>query len=310
MKRMMIAVVLALTPMPAVAQAPDCGETCMLDLMTSYLDGLGVRDASQVPLAANHTVYENGKPSSTGTGIWTSGNGWTYRHTVADPQEQQAVTLGVIRDGDQPAFIAVRIAVEGKQIVESELLVSRKGDFSLFEPGGPRDADPIFGTFIPEDRRQSREELKAAAHGYFDSLINSDPARVRFHPDCNRVENGVLTTNGPRVGSSSCSEGVPRFSYMRGYHGLRFPVIDAARGLVMTALFFDMPMQDRTVQVRGETVAITAEKHHLPRSLYLFELFKIEDGRIKRVEAVMRNEAYGTDFGFGGESAEGPPLKP
>lgn len=293
---------------PALAATSDCSEICLLDLATSYLDGLGVGDASEVPLSPEHRVWVNGTEADLRAGIWTTGSGWTYRHTVADAVSGEAVTLGVIREGEAQAFVAVRIKQDGGLIEQSEILVSREGDFSLFQPGGPRDADPVFGAFIPAERRQSRGDLERIARGYFQALIHSDPKLAAFHPDCNRVENNVQTTNGARVGSSSCSEGIRRFAYMRGYHGLRFPVIDPARGLVMTALFLDMPLQERTITVRGKPVEISAERNRLPRSLYLFELFKIEDGRIRRIEAVLRDEPYGTRLAFGGEEAEAKPL--
>lgn len=45
----------------------------------------------------------------------------------------------------------------------------------------------MFETFLPVDQRDSRETLRKTAKGYFDSLISSDPAKVHFHPDCNRT---------------------------------------------------------------------------------------------------------------------------
>lgn len=299
--------IVAMTASPVSAQ--DCGEPCLLDLATSYLDGLGVADPSEVPLSPHHRLWVNGQLADTSSDIWRNFDGWSYRHTVADPVNRQAVTLGVIYEGEAQDFIAVRVREDAGQIVESEILLSREGDFSLFRPAEVRDANPIFGSFLPADRRQSRAELEQVARGYFEGLINGDASRTAFHPDCNRVENNVATTNA-RVGGSSCSEGVRRFSYMRGYHNLRFPVIDPARGLVMTVLFIDMPEQRRTIMVRGEPIEISPERNHLPRSLYLFELFKIEDGRIRRIEAVLRNEPYGTQLPFGGEEAQGPALAP
>jgi len=311
--RRIFALVLASTLVsgtPLVAgEGATCDEGCMLDLATAYLDGLGVADASEVPLSRDHRLVVDNKAVPVGSGVWTEGAGWTYRHTVADPVNAQAVTFGVIRLSGEPSFMVVRIKQHDGKISESEILTARKGDFALFDPKGPMDADPVFGQFIPTDRRESRDALVATARGYFDGLIHADSGRTRFHPDCNRVENGVQTTNGAWTGSSSCSEGIRRFSYMRGYHDLRFPVVDPARGLVAATLFLDMPLQNRVITVRGKPVEISPERQHLPRSLYLFELFKIEDGHIRRIEAMMRNEAYGTRSPYGGDAATSPPLE-
>ena len=78
-------IVVACLAAPAQAAAPSCSETCLLDLATAYIDGLGAADPAGVPLAKDFAQWENGVPTSTHQGIWASGNGWTYRHTLADP---------------------------------------------------------------------------------------------------------------------------------------------------------------------------------------------------------------------------------
>jgi hypothetical protein len=301
-------IVVACLAAPAQAAAPSCSETCLLDLATAYIDGLGAADPAGVPLAKDFAQWENGVPTSTHQGIWASGNGWTYRHTLADPVTGETVTFGVVRDGDKPTMSVVHLWVRGRTIAKAELLVSREGDFSLFNPGEPHDPAALFETFLPVDRRDTRETLRKTAKGYFDSLISSDPSKVHFHPDCNRTENGIRTTNG-RPGMTSCSDGVPRFAYMHAYRHMAFPVLDPARGLAVVRVMFDLPLMDRTIMVHGKPVMMNAEHNHLPRSLYLFELFRIEDGRIKRIEAILRNEKLGAELPFGGESASGPPLR-
>jgi hypothetical protein len=294
---------------PGHPAAPSCGETCLLDLATSFIDGVGAADPSGVPLAKAFVQWENGIRTSTHEGIWKTGNGWTYRHTVADPVTGETVTFGVVRDGDKPTMSVVHLWIRGRTIAKAELLVSHEGDFSLFNPGEPHDPAAIFETFLPVDRRDTRETLRKTAKGYFDSLISSDRSKVHFHPDCNRIENGIRTTNGSRPGMTSCSDGVPRFAYMHAYRDMAFPVLDPARGLAVVRVMFDLPLMDRTITVHGKPVVMNAERNHLPRSLYLFEMFRIEDGRIKRIEAILRNEKLGAELPFGGENASGPPIR-
>ncbi len=51
---------------------------------------------------------------------------------------------------------------------------------------------------VPPSERSSHEELIEIADGYFETIERNDGTiRTRFHPDCNRVENGVQTTNNP-----------------------------------------------------------------------------------------------------------------
>jgi hypothetical protein len=60
----------------------------------------------------------------------------------------------------------------------------------------------------------------------------------------------------------------------------------------------DMPEMTRTLTIRGRPVEINPQKQHLPRTLFLCELFKVEDGRIRQIEAVMRNMPLGADVGW------------
>jgi hypothetical protein len=59
-----------------------------------------------------------------------------------------------------------------------------------------------------------------------------------------------------------------------------------------------MPQMTRTLLIRGKAVEINPERQHLPRTLFLFELFKVEDGQIREIEAVMRNMTLGADMGW------------
>jgi hypothetical protein len=55
---------------------------------------------------------------------------------------------------------------------------------------------------------------------------------------------------------------------------------------------------DKTITVRGKPVRITPEAHRLPRTLELYELFKVEDGRVVGIEAVMRDAPLGAGMGW------------
>ena len=59
-----------------------------------------------------------------------------------------------------------------------------------------------------------------------------------------------------------------------------------------------MPKMDKTITVRGQPVEITLEGHHLPRTLILYEPFKVEGGLVTGVEALMRYAPLGADVGW------------
>ncbi len=54
-----------------------------------------------------------------------------------------------------------------------------------------------------------REELVRVANGYFDTIERNDGTiRTKFWPQCNRVENGVQTTNNRRFPAAGRTAGV------------------------------------------------------------------------------------------------------
>ncbi|WP_188054164.1 hypothetical protein [Sphingosinithalassobacter sp. CS137] len=303
----LIAALLMLAPLPVAAQ--ECDERCLLDITGTYLDALSANDPASVPFAASLKATENGVAVPPGEGVWSTATAWPYRHTMVDPTTGEIVVLGVVNEGRETegeprdAFLVVRLKVAGRQIIESELMVAREGDFPLFRPRAFNIPDPLFRAFVPAERQSTREELEAIARGYFDGIIFGDPGRTVLHPDCNRFENGYQTTNNPDRLSMSCAEGLRRLRYMHSYRDVRIPVVDTDRGLVLAITAFDMPDVERTLTIRGRPHQITRERQRLPRTLFLYELFKVIDGRIVLIEAMMRNMPYGADMGWGG--AEG-----
>ncbi len=275
-----------------------CDESCLLGIAGAYMDSLSANDPAGAPFDQNLRSTENGVLTPVRAGIWASARGWTYRHTVVDPLAGEIGAFGSIREDGTDALIAVRLKVVDRRITESELLVARKGDFALFDPAYAVEPAPIFTAFVPPERRASRAELAAIPHRYFEAIMKGDPTLVAVHPDANRVEDGVATTNNPALNFPSLAESLSRLIYMQHVRQMRIPVVDPARGLVWMVAVVDMPEMTRTLTIRGRPVEINPQKQHLPRTLFLCELFKVEDGRIRQIEAVMRNMPLGADVGW------------
>jgi hypothetical protein len=280
--------------------AQTCNEVCLLKIAAQYMDALTANDPSGIPLAANARSTENGVDTPLTKGVWTTATAWTYRHTFVDPVSGQIGAFGCIKESaDLDAMLAIRLKVVNLKITESELLVTRKGDFSLYEPGWAAEPKQMFKAIVPENLRSTRAELAAIPMKYFSAIMAGDPELVPVHPDAVRVENGSQTTSSPQRAAPSISEGLRRLVYMQGVRQVRTPIIDATRGLVLAIVAFDMPKMDKTITVRGKPFQITSEGHNLPRTLELYELFKVEDGLITGIEAVMRNAPLGADMGWG-----------
>ena len=298
--KIVAAMALQLAVAGAARAAAPCDKSCLLGIAGDYLDSLTADDPGGAPFAAGLRSTENGVASAPGQGVWTTAKMWSYRHTFVDPVTGGIGVFGVVsEDSDQKALIAVRLKVVDRRITESELMVSRKGDFSLFGTG-TTDAKPSFRQTAGEER-STRAELAAIARAYFTGITRGDPSGVPFHPDCNRTENGVQTTNNPPRMMFSCAEGLRRFAYMQRFRDTRMPVIDPEHGLVWAITAFDMPVLKRTSTIRGKPYEISPELQRLPRTLFLYELFKVEGGRIREIEAMMRDAPLGASMGWPGD---------
>jgi hypothetical protein len=284
----------------APAQAP-CDEKCLVLIAGAYMDALTANDPAGSPVAANARTTENGVDTPLSQGIWKTATSWTYRHTFVDPVSGQIGAFGAVKEGETPAMLSLRLKVENRKVVESELLVARKGDFGLFEPAWSVEAKPVFKQVVPAERRATRAELEQIPTRYFSAIMQGKPSLIDVHPDAVRVENGFQTTMNPNRPTPSISEGLHRFIYMQKVRQLRTPIIDTTHGVVLAIAAVDMPKMDKTIMIRGKPHAITSERHTLPRTLFLFELFKVENGVLTSVEAVMRNAPLGGDMGWGGK---------
>lgn len=276
----------------------DCDDICLGQLAGSFMDNMVDQYPEGVPLAADIRMTENGEDVAPGEGIWETSLGWSYRHTFVDPVQGGIGIFGVVHERDgKKAIVALRLKVQDKQFTESEALVVHEGEFPLFATDMTR-ARPLYYSVVPEEKRNTREELEAIAEGYFFGLANGDPSKLKFHPDCNRRENGVQTTNSPPRINRSCADLYP-FVYMHSYRKPTYPVINTEYGLVLGVTAFDMPEQEKELIIRGKTFKIDPKTRRLPRTLFLYELFKVEDGQIMIIDAFLMNYEYGKKMGWG-----------
>jgi len=134
---------------------------------------------------------------------------------------------------------------------------------------------PIFAEVIPEAKRPSREQLIETANYYFTGLARNDgKGYYPFTDDCERFENGIATTQrNCKAQFENTLRGV-----VSRIRDRRFVAVDRERGIVFAFAFFDHEQINWTWQ--------------------LGELFKIENGQIRRVEAVFHRAPYGIPSGW------------
>ena len=311
MKRAIVCgLLLSLITLPAVAQTakPDaCNRACLEGFVDRYMDAMLAHKVSDDLFARDVKFTENGVQLPLGReGLWfrMSGKG-TYKFYVPDVETQQIAYFGTAREkernDDLVVAIDLRLKIVDNHITQVEQLVIRP-EGGLTNNGGqtPRPPstgervekmgapNPIFTEVIPEAKRPSREELIKTANYYFSGLQRNDGnGYYPFSDDCDRYENGNHSTNvpmrNPVTGETEVMSCKKQFevalrNVVSRVRDRRFVAVDRERGIVFAFGFFDHEQINWTWQ--------------------LGELFKIQDGKIRRIEAIFHRAPYGIPSGW------------
>jgi hypothetical protein len=286
-----------------------------------YLDAMQEHDPRPELFAKDCIFTENGvRLPLGGEGLWYSMSGkGTYKFYVPDIETQQIAFIGTVREKSATpakqnpdskqgapegtlAAVAIRLKIAGGKISEAEQLVARP-EIDLFGSGAANNSrfpptgesvekmgapHPVFTEVIPEAERPSREELIKTANYYFAGLQRNDgKGHYPFTADCDRYENGMKTTNIPmkdpatgEMVTMGCREQFEKTlkGVVSRIRDRRFVAVDRERGIVFAFGFFDHVQINWTWQ--------------------LAELFKIEKGNIRRIEAVFHRCPYGMNSGW------------
>lgn len=289
-------------PFPDRDPVPACDRECLFGHVDDYLEALTVKDPSRAQWADSVKFTENNVPLAIGDGLWGTITGMgDYELRAADVSTGQVSFFGVVEEPGFSSLFALRMKVDDNRIAEVETVVLR----TITEPRGIDWPEPVlehkqlFYDILPEELRRPRERLISIADGYFDTLqLNDGTLYTDFHPDCNRVENGTRTTNNPAVGFTSvgalgCEEQfkLGNYRYDSALRGRRFPLVDEERGLVLASGFIDHSGELASYTLTDGRVINSPLRY--PHSFYLLELFHIEDGMIRQIEAVFVTVPYG-----------------
>jgi hypothetical protein len=276
------------------------------NIVDRYLEAVIAHDPTRVALAKTIKFTENGQRLEIGDGLWNTASArGSYKLYIADPQAGQVGFIGTIRENNVPAILALRLKVENTKISEIESLVARDtaGALRIEKLVNPH---PVFLEAIPITERASREELIKTANMYFTGLEKNDGKGVYpFTSNCNRIENGNQTTNNPSIEPMSfdasamgCKEQFETgfFRFVTRIRDRRFIIVDEERGLVFTFVFFDHAGNIHSVKLtNGFTIPIGVIR---PWTWEIAELFKVEKGLLRQIEAVVWECPYGMNSGW------------
>jgi hypothetical protein len=304
----------------AVTAQGRCDRACLIGISDTYVNALVAHDPAKAPLASDVKYTENGQRLRPGDGFWNSvaGKG-TYTLHIADPTAGQIVTMITMREAANPqplgVILAARLKVVNNRITEVEHLVAHSdGGAKGFEARGqPREA---FSRPTPPAKRKSRAELVRVANMYFSGMqLNDGKGTYPFADDCHRIENGGDSTNaktsrdgGPRPdpktatgysGMWTCREQFESgmLHFVSRIRDRRYVAVDEERGVVASYVFFDHDAGKSRTFTTPSGRTMTAGPMQ-PWTWEIMEVFKVEDGLLHEIEAVLERAPYGMTSGW------------
>ena len=288
--------------------------------MEDVLNALVSRDRAGAVLAPDARYTENGQELAIGDGLWgTADRLGTYRHVFADEDSGTAGCFTTIDEGSARSILALRIQFAQGAVSEIEAVIVRPGLMGsvaayadgpdrLDKAGAP---DPAWATAIPSNERLSRAGLQRIADAYFSAIEGNDgKGDYPFADDCVRMEHGYRTSGEPDARDAGMQRdpdtpyapdlkamGVREqfetgfFRFVTNIRDRRFVAIDPELGVVFAMAFFDHSGTVRDYALADGT-PVSANLSQ-PFAWQIAEAFKIENGLITHIEAVLNPCPYG-----------------
>ncbi len=281
---------------PATAHAQSCDEACLTDIANRYMDALVRHDPKGLPWAERVGYAENGVKLRIGEGTWATIDARGKSPVVvADPEQGRVAWIGAINDHGQPAFYAMDMRIERGKIAAVDAVIRRRegrqpfGDPVTFVP------DVKFGAKLAKAAVTSRNQMTGLVEGYFNSQAMGDgTVLTQFGEGCRVIENGVAMAGNLPAGTDgdpSCEAALQR-GLLQEYESVRRMIVavDEARGLVVALGRRDLPAAAISFTARdGKTYPAEAK---YPRTVGFVSLFKIEGGKIVRIESTANELPY------------------
>jgi hypothetical protein len=316
----LLALLALLTAGSAAQAAETCNRACLESYVDRYLDAVVADQPSMVPLAPGVRFTEDGQQLLIGDGLWNTMRAkGKYRLFVTDVPAGQVAFFGSIEEDNRdpaqgtPALIALRLKVKDLQITEIEQIVIR--DENAAKRVNDMTVNPVYLQSVPTAERMSRADLISTADKYFTGMQQNDgKGDYPFADDCNRIENGGQSTNAPTPPGQTRPDPRTSLSYSAQWSCLeqfksgllhfvtrirdrRFVAVDEERGIVFAFGFFDHSGgATRTFTVPdGRTITAGPVQ---PWTWEIAELFKVQKGKIHKIEALLHRSPYGMNSGW------------
>lgn len=283
---------------------PPHSRAYLTSFIDQYIKALAAHNPDSLPLANDVRYTENGQHLKLGDGIWGPANAVRdYKLYFIDTTAGQAGIFCIIEENGHPEIVSIRLKIVNDKISEIEKIVARSALDVWCKPDSLVEK-PIFKEVLKPEERRSREEMISITNSYFEGLEQHTDSLTPFAPNCIRIENGNITANNPHADNemnkmSASEQFATGFStFITSIRERRFPIVDEDRGLVYSIIFFDHSGKVTDVTLKNGVSFKVPPPYDTPYTFLIGELFKIKDGKIHQIEAVMLDVPYGMPSGW------------
>jgi hypothetical protein len=258
-------------PPPQATQDPAaCDTACVAANTTAVMQAYPVRGQwTSLPWADKVGYAENSVGIRINEGIWQGVTAVDAAPlVVADAQTGKGVWIGRIEEHGQPAWAAITVSHDGRQIGGIDALIRRK------EYGAPW-AEPAQAPkyqALPPARRTSRADMVRGADAFYVAMNANGRAPQALARDCRWF------VNGQRVGGCAAPFGGPALARIDEVRDRELLAVDEERGLAVYRTFEDLPASSGS---------------GYPLTYQVVELFRFDDGRVAEVQAFTSELPYG-----------------
>lgn len=291
----------------ALPTPPVCDRACLEGFIDQYLAALVAHDPARLPLVRDVKFTENGSALKLGDGLWGTVEALgDYKLTFVDPETAEAGAFVTVRESGRQALLALRLHIQSAgRISQIETLVNRVTPGPGIGGKAPvMTRKPIFYQDVAPADRSDRAHMQAIVDSYFEGLEHATDKLTPFDPNCQRIENGGVTAGDPAAQGAmqkmSCgAQFATGFSpFITAVRERRYPIMDQQKGLGLALVFFDHAGKIKDVKMADGSTLHVPPPFDAPFSFEIFEVFKVEKGRIIRVEAVLNSVPYGMASGW------------
>jgi hypothetical protein len=243
---------------PAAAQmgGGGCSRENLAEIADKYIQAQTEGFALRVPTGEWVNYNENFEPSSmTYGGVLATPQTIDWHRSFYDTQNCSVYVQSIITNPEKPYVLATMLSTRGGQVNTFDVITSSTDDWLFNAERTLYYASREDWGEIPEARRNTREEIQAAADAYLDLFMDKS-VEVPWGIPCARLEGSAYTGRG--LPTDDCNVGVPENVAMVDRRYIIDPVVGAV------AVFLRMGEKGRP------------DAH----------VFRIEDGKIRFIHTV------------------------